>query len=241
MANSDMMHKAEQKVRQNQVEQIKSDIIEEQSVSENVDPFAMWEAHNSVSNEESCEKKSAANIQKKAAAIGNGPVLAPTSRAGIRNRVNSGKASGKLSVVRDVPKVLLTEMFREFPNARNQTDALVAYTICHSPGSLLDRALMDLTQDQIDLINTWEGNAFSGIEEKLDKLAPTVQNIQRLVRVVEVLSAYMTYDRLGFRTSDPLTVEDVNLNEESLLDFLVKMEGQSTGIQHEKDLMTGRK
>lgn len=166
--------------------------------------------------------------------------LSSRSRAGKRAAVHQGKDVGQVSTLRNVPKAMLNEMAREFPDARNQTDMLIAYVMCHCPELFESRVKGELTDAQRELIQNWQGSPFASMEEKLSGISSSLERLQKLLKVTETVSSYLAFDRLGFRNLSAHTLNDVDINEPGFLEFLMRMEAQSQSVQREKDLTLGR-
>lgn len=162
-----------------------------------------------------------------------GTVVSSRSKLSDMARKQRGAKSSAMCTLRNIPKPLVLMAMSEFPGA-SQSDAVVAYIVTHSPGAY-DRLQESLTKEQRELVRSWSGDMFSGINDQLHKLVTRTDAIHKLLRIVETMSMYLTFDRLGFRNDTPDTVDQVDLNESTFIDFVIRAEGLSGAIQKEKD------
>lgn len=146
----------------------------------------------------------------------------------------------KYSTIRKVPRRIMRYVQREFPDASNMTDALVAYLICHSPGELSERSRDVLTDDQKVLIQNWTGDPYTRLYEKMNDVLSKMKNVSSMVGVVEVLCSYLVFDRIGFRQENPVSPDLIDFNENGVLELLMHVEEQAKSMQQEKSIVNGR-
>lgn len=149
-------------------------------------------------------------------------------------------ASSNGSTIRGVPPFLISMMRKEFPSAKNMADLLVAYVVCHTPGCDADVLVSDLTQDQKDLIASWNGTVFDSLDKKVSRLYAKMEKVQDGLSVNQMLMAYLLFDRLGYRQELSAAPESVNFNEDGVLSLLMHAEEVSPSMMREKARIQGR-
>lgn len=154
-------------------------------------------------------------------------------------------SSDKFSVVRDVPKVIIQMAKGAFPEAKSQTDALVAYLYCYCPEIAANNSLKGvLTAAQKELIREHEGGAYADmasrlldIKKKLD--AQTADNA-----LMKMLLCHIVYDRFGFKDCNPDhdDISEVDFFERNglLIDFAIMVEQAAKEFRQRKNVKTGR-
>lgn len=155
-----------------------------------------------------------------------------------KNTVNTVEPA--YSVVRNVPTMVLQQIRAEFPDAANQTDALMAYIVCHGDGAVVDKAKLVLTEAQMDLVKSWGGSSYSDIVQQISVIAKRMETMKHTSDIIEFLMSYIVFDRLGFRQSNPRSVQEADLREDGVMDVMIKAEQQVEGFQREKDNILGR-
>ena len=131
----------------------------------------------------------------------------------------------EFSTVRKIPKRIMRHVLREFPDASNMTDALVAYLICHSPGELAERSQDVLTDEQKVLIQNWRGDPYAELDRKFKQVLPKLQNL---------------HDRMGFRQDNPVQPDLVDFDENGVMELMMHAEDQAKAMQAEKSISNGR-
>lgn len=162
----------------------------------------------------------------------------PLSKA--KRRTKPEAASSSVGFIRDVPTPVIKAIRAEFADATNNQDALMAYLACHGTGTVAERANANLTEKQKQLVDSWDGDSYLAIVKQMERMVSRMDKTVHLVEVIQLLSAYMVYDRLGFRNDMPQMPQDANLREDGVMDLLLAAEEQSDGFQHEKDTILGR-
>ena len=120
------------------------------------------------------------------------------------------------------------------------TDALVAYLICHSPGELAERSQDVLTDEQKVLIQNWRGDPYAELDRKFKQVLPKLQNLHDRMGVLEVLCAYIVFDRVGFRQDNPVQPDLVDFDENGVMELMMHAEEQAKSMQAEKSISNGR-
>lgn len=146
----------------------------------------------------------------------------------------------EFSTVRKIPKRVMRHVLREFPDASNMTDALVAYLICHSPGELAERSQDVLTDEQKVLIQNWRGDPYAELDRKFKQVLPKLQNLHDRMGVLEVLCSYIVFDRVGFRQDNPVQPDLVDFDENGVMELMMHAEEQAKSMQAEKSISNGR-
>lgn len=144
------------------------------------------------------------------------------------------------SVVRNVPTIVLQQIRAEFPEATNQTDALMAYIVCHGDGPVVEKAKLVLTDAQLDLIKSWGGSSYSDMVQQITTLAKRMESMKHTSDIIELMMSYIVFDRLGFRQGNPGNPKDADLREDGVMEILLKAEQQIDGFQNEKNNILGR-
>lgn len=107
------------------------------------------------------------------------------------------------SYIRNFPAAIIKIAQAEFPNAKTQTDALVAYIFCNCPDvDMSNEAMFALTDDQKDLIYGYEKSAFSDFHSKLKSLSKKSDNISNDIFMLRTLIVYMLYDYMNLGNPD---------------------------------------
>lgn len=81
------------------------------------------------------------------------------------------------SAVRDVPTPVMKRILVEFPKARNQTDALMAYMACHSNDYVHEEIMRCLSPAQVELVNNWEGDDTNRLDKKMNNLIDKIDKL----------------------------------------------------------------
>lgn len=149
-------------------------------------------------------------------------------------------ASNAKGIYRDIPATVMAAIRAEFCDATNHTDALMAYLACHGSGSVAERANANLTEAQQRLVANWDGDSYSAVVKQLEQLVAKFEKMSKTTDVIELLAAYMVYDRLGFRNDNPRMPKEANLREDGVVDLAMVAEEQAIGFQHEKRTILGR-
>lgn len=148
------------------------------------------------------------------------------------------------SCVRDLPRVLLRLVRQAFPDARNNTDALVAFLCTCNPVFLQNNSLRaNLTQSQMDLIRRSPDNSYMTLIRRLDVLQDKLGALAKDHAFLKIVTLFTLFDRLGYRLFefDTLPEGTFNLNEGGhFLEFLRKMESTVKEIDRVIKLQDGR-
>lgn len=159
---------------------------------------------------------------------------------------------GKVSVLRNFPAALTRLAKIEFPDAKTNTDAIVAYMYCFCPELQDNQDLRSMfTVHQWDLIKHHDGGSYAQLSDRV--LANKKKLDQLLVRtsVTEMLAAYVLYDRLGFRFEDIAhganmdavvsdDIERVLEDKGRFMEFIQAVERYLKEFKARKDAIEGR-
>lgn len=168
------------------------------------------------------------------------PAVKRTAKEQRRYLLERDRDKGQYSVIRNIPKVMLTEILREFPDALNQTDALVAYTYCHADDNMSAKMKVYLTDAQKELVEGWSGSTYGTLIKKMDTVLPKLDRMTTTLNALEVLISYIIFDRLGFRNITPGKPDDVDLDEPGVVELLMEARSQCKKIQHDLAISNGR-
>lgn len=154
---------------------------------------------------------------------------------------NGALLKPQVSRVRDVPKPMLEQMMVEFEGKpKNQTDALVAWVVCHSDGAMITALAPYLTNDQMDLIASWENNPQVQLQSKVDEILVRMQKMSYHMDTMELLLAHGAFDRLGFREEQPNDPRTIQFLEDGVLDTILRAEEQTGEMRYARNLQKGR-
>lgn len=135
----------------------------------------------------------------------------------------------RYSFIKDFPTAIVRIAQAEFPNAKTQTDALVAYIFCNCPDvDMSNEAILAITDAQKDLIYGYEKSAFSEFNSRLQALAKKSDNISNDIFMLRTLITYLLYDYLNIGNPDhryiPGNGRNFDITDKGrLLDFLDDM------------------
>lgn len=153
-------------------------------------------------------------------------------------------ASDKTSVLRNVPTVIVKIARLEFPDAKNNTDAVVAYLCCFCPGIMENNSLREmLTVDQKELIRSHPESSYTTTANRLLQLKKKMDKLSSEHQLLQVVTLYTLYDRLGLRESsfaaDSLNGVDLEDNGR-FLEFVEQMEAAAKALKARKAARDGR-
>ncbi len=141
--------------------------------------------------------------------------------------VVDGKYVGETSVVRDIPLMLMQRIRAEFPEAKNNTDALMAFIVCHGEGSVVDVGKLALTPSQSSLVRGWGGNGYRDVTNKIEMVMQKAESIIQSTESLELLTTYLILDRLGFCGASPDVPQNTDFHTNGLVE-LAKVAREST-------------
>ena len=158
-------------------------------------------------------------------------------------RMKAGK-DPKCSVLKEFPTAICRIARREFPDARTNTDAIVAYMYIHCPELLESQKVkVNLSDDQWALITSKNASAESTIQERLVNLQKKDDKILSKLNFDQVVSLYMLYcytaspDKSFARHGISF---DTMLDSNRFLQFVLEMENISRRFLEFKTEKVGR-
>ena len=143
--------------------------------------------------------------------------------------------------LRNVPKAILYECKREFPNAKTQTDAIVAWIVAHASSDFVAKTAPSLTEEQTELVQKWDMSPDVFVERNLTHIVDLLNLLRRSVDTVELLGSYLVFDRVGFRKENPASPASINLMEEGVIDTVIKAETQTGSMRNQRNIIKGRR
>lgn len=146
------------------------------------------------------------------------------------------------SHVRHVPKPLIDYIVSEFKGrAKNNTDALVAWIICHADNQMITQLARYVTESQMELIEQWNKTPDVQMQIKLDRILKNQQQLNYAIDTVRLQASYLTFDRLGYRKENqPPNPRYINFMESGVLDVEIRAEEQTAQMRNERGIRKGR-
>lgn len=144
--------------------------------------------------------------------------------------------------VKGIPRILMDSIMLDFheETPKSQTDALVAWIVCHCEEDKILRIAPYLTDYQVGLIESWENTPNAAIQNKLDVLLKRMQNLAISIDTLKLMEAYATFDRMGFRKEGSRNPRYLNMMESGVVDVVVRAEEQTTQMRNDRSLQKGR-
>lgn len=142
-----------------------------------------------------------------------------------------------MATVRQVPNVLYEAAASCFKNARmhSMPDVMAAYLA-------LQTGITDcLTPTQRAILKSYDkSDPMLLINDRVKALENSVAKITRLNEELELMLAYVLFDRLGFRQDSAATPSDVNLNEPGMSEIIARVKQQSKYFKEMENRHNGR-
>lgn len=142
-----------------------------------------------------------------------------------------------MATVRQVPNVLYEAAASCFKNARmhSMPDVMAAYLA-------LQTGITDcLTPTQRAILKSYNGSdPMLLMNDRVKALEASVAKIARLNEELELMLAYVLFDRLGFRQDSAATPSDVNLNEPGMSEIIARVKQQSKYFKEMENRHSGR-
>lgn len=155
---------------------------------------------------------------------------------------NGALMKAQMSRLKDIPRVILERMNVEFKGKpKSQTDALVAWIVCHGDETMIREVAPYLTDSQQQLVAQWEKTPQIAMQQEIKELTKRVQQLAVHLDTVELLSAYSVIDRLGFRSTQPRDPSQIEYMEDGVMDAILKAEEQTREMRYERQRQTGRR
>lgn len=155
---------------------------------------------------------------------------------------NGALMKAQMSRLKDIPRVILERMNVEFKGKpKSQTDALVAWIVCHGDEAMIREVAPYLTDSQQQLVAQWEKTPQIAMQQEIRDLTRRVQQLAVHLDTVELLSAYSVIDRLGFRSTQPRDPSQIEYMEDGVMDAILKAEEQTREMRYERQRQTGRR
>lgn len=154
---------------------------------------------------------------------------------------NGALIEPQVSVIKGIPRPLIERIMVEFDGKpKNQTDALVAWVVCHGSESMITALAPYLTTDQMVLIEGWENSPQIEMQRKMDDMLRRMQKMSFHLDTIKLLLANSAFDRLGFRMEQPENPRAINYMEDGVVDALIRAEEQTGEMRYERTRQTGR-
>ena len=142
-----------------------------------------------------------------------------------------------MATVRQVPNVLYEAAASCFKNARmhSMPDVMAAYLA-------LQTGITDcLTPTQRAILKSYDkSDPMLLMNDRVKALEASVAKIARLNEELELMLAYVLFDRLGFRQDSAATPSDVNLNEPGMSEIVARVKQQSKYFKEMENRHSGR-
>lgn len=158
-----------------------------------------------------------------------------TSTSSRSAKARVGRKASEKSSIRDFPTNLLAIAKAEFPSAQNQTDALAAYVYVKSGKKVT-------ISDEVQLlVDTWDGdNTVANLEKRVGSLENSVREMKKMLESLNLLMAYIAFDRLGYRNEQARSPRDVNLLENGVEDLMARVDEQADAKRKHDAVKNGR-
>lgn len=152
--------------------------------------------------------------------------------------LNDGSLSaGQRSSVKNLPKAMILSMMQEFDNqSKNQSDAVVAWVMCHAPADMVEKLAPFLTTDQMDLIALWQELPSGSLEQRVQSLDKQARQMRKSMDTANMMLAYLVAKGLD----SPCQSKDIEFLQDSMMDVLVRAEEQTKTVVTQKGYRTGR-
>lgn len=142
-----------------------------------------------------------------------------------------------MATVRQVPNLLYEAAASCFKNARmhSMPDVMAAYLA-------LQTGITDcLTPTQRAILKSYDkSDPMLLMNDRVKALENSVAKITRLNEELELMLAYVLFDRLGFRQDSAATPSDVNLNEPGMSEIITRVKQQSKYFKEMENRHNGR-
>lgn len=165
-----------------------------------------------------------------------------------KKRVNKTKVSDKVSfsILKKFPTSFIKIAQMEFPDAQNQTDAVVAYLYCNCPEVAMNNsATFALTDAQKQLIHDHEKNAFEDFNSRLQTLSKKIDKISDENLFIKMITLYHLYDRIGITDAhgnrySPENAKNFDITDGGhFLDFADDMDAQQKNFKQQTNYRKG--
>lgn len=147
---------------------------------------------------------------------------------------------GEYSVLRDVPKELITECRRDFPGAKNNTDVLVAWIVAHASIEFVAQVSPYLTESQVALVSAWDASPEVSMQNSIDRIIRMLISMNERLDTNELMSAFLAFDRLGFRKENPPSPNMINFMENGVIEAVVQAEAQVQKMKYQRSKIKDR-
>ena len=120
------------------------------------------------------------------------------SKRAKKYKADAQKEADKKGFLRDFPVAMINIAKSEFPDAKNRTDALVAYLFCCSQQMNTNSLVtLSLTNAQKDLIRNHQKGVFEDYNVKLNSVLKKLDKLSNEHTFLEMIALYHLYERLG--------------------------------------------
>lgn len=148
------------------------------------------------------------------------------------------------SVLRNFPTVFVDIAKLEFREAKNGTDAVVAYLGCFCPGVMENSTFRSmLTPAQKNLIRNHSSSMYTDMVDRLRELKKKMDKLSGDVSFLQIIALFTLYDRLGLRESS-FSLDSVGgadlLDGGRFLEFYDQMEQAAKELSKRKAARDGR-
>lgn len=162
-----------------------------------------------------------------------------------RLRNVTAPVSDSLSVLRNFPTVIAYIARQEFPEAKNNTDAIVAYMVCFCPEVADNNSLKYvLTPAQKELIDRHQNGSFSDMSSRMRTVAKKLDGQKSDIESMKMMLYYLVYNVFGFRECNPRPdmLGDVDYMEHNgrLMDFADITDKAAVDFRKRRDNRKGR-
>lgn len=138
--------------------------------------------------------------------------------------------------IRNFPRDLMAMVRAEFPDAKNQSDALAAYI------SVKTNFQSSSVSDEVrDLISTYDGDRTAqNTEKRLSNLERQMREILRYMQESELVLSYLTFDKLGYRRENPKDARSIDFLENGVEAVIARIREQTAQYVKQENIRNGR-
>lgn len=154
--------------------------------------------------------------------------------------VSQKVSQASTSVIRGIPKTAIQIMRREFGTSdMNLLDLFMVHLYCHVDAESRVELQSCMTERQLDLVSFYCGSEMEGVQNKLDQVLSRLSKLEQTSVVMELLSGFVAFDRLGFRQDDFRIPSEVNFLENGVTDLMEVARLQSRSYKKRMDYIEG--
>lgn len=158
----------------------------------------------------------------------------------VRQKSNTNSKSSDVTHIKEIPTSVFTICGTMFP-LLNKRESVIAYILATSNEEIPD----DVDDKVYDAVMDWreshkDDNPLYGINEKLELLNKKANVEEKRNRTLELGIAYIISDRLGYRKGRTESIDNLEITEENIVNFLNKLRKESMRLIANENIKNGR-